>query len=273
MNYLENLFSLEGRTVIITGGGGVIAAALAEGYLQAGANVSLWNRSEGSMEAVAVELRSRIPRGEGKLQTLVVDTGNEGAVKGALEESIRRFGRVDILVNGVGGNKGKGPFIDIDADTFKEVLEMNLLSGLIVPTKVAARHWIETEQSGCCIINLASMTSYKPLSGVWAYDAAKSAVLNLTSGAAREFAPWGIRVNGIAPGFFLGRQNRALLIDTETEELTPRGRSIIERTPFGRFGKTEELIGTALYLSSERAAGFVTGVTVPVDGGFLADNI
>lgn len=273
MNYLKELFSMEGKTVIITGGGGVIAAALAEGYLKAGARVSLWNRSEGSMETIAAQLRSEVPEAEKNLQTVLVDTGEEEAVKGALEETVERFGDADILVNGVGGNKGKGDFIDIDTETFKEVLEMNLLSGLVVPTKVVVRRWIERSRKACSIINMASMTSYKPLSGVWAYDAAKSAVLNLTLGAAKEFAPYGIRVNGIAPGFFLGRQNRALLIDPETEELTPRGKSIIDRTPFGRFGKTEELIGTALYLSSEKAAGFITGVTIPVDGGFQADNI
>ena len=113
-----------------------------------------------------------------------------------------------------------------------------------------------------------------PLSGVWAYNAAKSAVLNLTEGAAREFAAHGIRVNGIAPGFFLGHQNRALLVaDDRTGELTPRGRSIIERTPFGRFGEPADLEGATLFLASRTASGFVTGVTIPVDGGYLVDTI
>lgn len=117
------------------------------------------------------------------------------------------------------------------------------------------------------------MASYTPLSGVWAYDAAKAGVLNLTMASAKEFAPYKIRVNGIAPGFFLGRQNRALLVDQASGELTERGKAIIERTPYGRFGEVQELAGAALFLASNKASGFVTGVTIPVDGGFLADNI
>ena len=117
------------------------------------------------------------------------------------------------------------------------------------------------------------MSSYVPLSGVWAYDAAKAGVLNLTMACAKEFAPHGIRVNAIAPGFFLGKQNRALLVDEETEELTERGRAVIEHTPLGRFGNADELAGAVLYLASNRASGFVTGVTIPVDGGYLAHNI
>jgi NAD(P)-dependent dehydrogenase (short-subunit alcohol dehydrogenase family) len=108
---------------------------------------------------------------------------------------------------------------------------------------------------------------------VWAYGAAKTGVVNLTMACAKEFAPHGIRVNAIAPGFFLGRQNRALLVDERSGELTERGRAVIGRTPFGRFGDAEELAGAVLYLASSSASGFVTGVTIPVDGGFLVDNI
>jgi NAD(P)-dependent dehydrogenase (short-subunit alcohol dehydrogenase family) len=117
------------------------------------------------------------------------------------------------------------------------------------------------------------MTSYNPLSGVWGYDAAKAGVLNLTRATANEFAPHGIRVNAIAPGFFLGKQNRALLVDAETGKLTPRGQAIIARTPFGRFGEPEELVGATLFLASRKASGFVTGVSIPVDGGYLVHNI
>ena len=142
----------------------------------------------------------------------------------------------------------------------------------MVPTKVIAAYWIEKKIKGS-IINLTSMTSYNPLSGVWAYNAAKSGVLNLTRGAANEFARYGIRVNAIAPGFFLGKQNRALLVDPETGEYTERGKAIIAHTPFGRFGKTDELVGATLFLASTRASGFVTGISIPVDGGYLAYNI
>jgi NAD(P)-dependent dehydrogenase (short-subunit alcohol dehydrogenase family) len=118
------------------------------------------------------------------------------------------------------------------------------------------------------------MTSYKALSGVWAYNAAKSAVKNLTEGAAKELAEHKIRVNAIAPGFFLGFQNRSLLVaNDKTGELTARGSAIIERTPFGRFGKMEDIEGATLFLASPAASGFVTGITIPVDGGYLADNI
>jgi NAD(P)-dependent dehydrogenase (short-subunit alcohol dehydrogenase family) len=123
------------------------------------------------------------------------------------------------------------------------------------------------------IINLASMASYNPLSGTWAYDAAKAGVLNLTVGAANEFARYGIRVNAIAPGFFLGKQNRALLVDEETGDHTERGKAVIQHTPFGRFGEADELVGATLFLASNNASGFVTGVSIPVDGGYLAFNI
>ena len=117
------------------------------------------------------------------------------------------------------------------------------------------------------------MGSFVPLSGVWAYNAAKAGVLNMTMAAAREFAPHGIRVNAVAPGFFVGKQNRALLMDEATGELTRRGRQVIERTPLGRFGEPGELAGAVLYLASDNAAGFVTGACIPVDGGFLVDCI
>jgi NAD(P)-dependent dehydrogenase (short-subunit alcohol dehydrogenase family) len=120
---------------------------------------------------------------------------------------------------------------------------------------------------------MSSMASYIPLSGVWAYDAAKAGVLNLTEGLAKEFAPHGIRVNGLAPGFFIGHQNKALLIDEKTGDLTPRGKSIVAHTPFGRFGDKAELRGAAIFLASDAASGFVTGVTIPVDGGYLVDNV
>jgi len=149
---------------------------------------------------------------------------------------------------------------------------MNLVAGLMVPTKVFARYWIEEQIKGN-IINLASMSSYKPLSGVWAYDAAKAGVLSLTEGAANEFANHGIRVNAIAPGFFVGKQNRDLLIDKNTEGYTERGKSIINMTPYKRFGDVEELAGAMLFLASNKASGFVTGVSIPVDGGYLIYNI
>jgi NAD(P)-dependent dehydrogenase (short-subunit alcohol dehydrogenase family) len=142
----------------------------------------------------------------------------------------------------------------------------------MVPTKIIGAYWIEHEVPGC-IVNLTSMASYNPLSGVWAYDAAKSATLNLTMASANEFARHNIRVNAIAPGFFLGKQNKHLLVDQETGDYTERGKAVLAHTPYGRFGDVSELAGATLFLASNRAAGFVTGVSIPVDGGYLIHNI
>ena len=272
MKAIESMFSLRDKIAVITGGGGVIASAIAEIYLTAGASISLWNRTAVNVEKRAATLREKLPGCCDRIHIQVVDTGDEPAVSQALEQTAAELGSVDILVNGVGGNRGKTSFVDTDVTLFDEVLRLNLTAGLLIPTKVVARWWIEQQIAGS-IINLSSMASYLPLSGVWAYDAAKAGVLNLTAAAAKEFAPYGIRVNGIAPGFFLGRQNRSLLIDEESGNLTERGQAIIDHTPFGRFGEVSELAGTALFLASAQAAGFITGVTIPVDGGYLIHNI
>lgn len=271
MSYLDNMFSLAGKTAIISGGAGVIGLVMSEALLNAGANIIIWSRSQASVDK-AINHLSTIDGTRGKIQGTQVDAGSEPQVTQALEEALEIFGKVDILVNGVGGNIGKSSFIDTDIETFQQILHMNLIAGLMVPTKILAAYWIEKNINGA-IINMTSMSSYMPLSGVWAYDAAKAATLNLTMAAAKEFAPNGIRVNAIAPGFFLGKQNKALLVDQESGEYTERGKSVIAHTPFGRFGKTEELTGVTLFLASEKASGFVTGVSIPVDGGYLVDNI
>ncbi len=271
MSYLDELFGLTGTTAAITGGGGVIAGALAEALLKAGANVSLWaHRQEGADAA-----RARLADSTGaadRVLALEADAGDEASVRAAMEKTERRFGGLQVLVNCAGGNRGMSRFLEMDTAQFEEVLRLNLLAGLIVPTRVVAARWIEAGTKGC-VVNLASMASYVPLSGVWAYDAAKSAVKSLTMATAKEFAPQGIRVNALAPGFFIGKQNKALLIDPATGGLTDRGKKIIAHTPFGRFGEVSELAGALLYLVSATAAGFVTGVTLPVDGGYLVDNI
>jgi len=271
MSYVERMFALEGRTAVLTGGGGVIAGALAEAYLNAGARVSLWDIDQKAIDEAKGRLAASTGAGA-RVDGLVVDAMTEQSVEEAIRTTEGRFGSLDILVNTAGGNRGKAPFVETDMAQFELVLRLNLVAGLMVPTKVVCKHWIERGVKGA-IINMASMGSYVPLSGVWAYDAAKAGVLNLTMAAAKEFAPHGIRVNALAPGFFVGKQNRALLIDEKTGELTPRGRDVISRTPFGRFGDAKELAGAALFLSSNEAAGFVTGVCVPVDGGFLVDCI
>lgn len=271
MSYLEQMFSLAGKTAIISGGAGAIGLLMSETLLNAGANVVVWSRSKESIDK-AVQHLGEVAGDTWSILGQQVDAGDEELVETALLAAVEKFGQVDILINGVGGNIGKSSFIDTDMETFQKVLHMNLLAGLMIPSKIIAKYWINEGVRGS-IINLTSMASYNPLSGVWAYDAAKSATLNLTVASANEFAPHGIRVNAIAPGFFLGKQNKALLIDQETGEYTARGKSVIDHTPYGRFGDVKELAGATLFLASEAASGFVTGVSIPVDGGYLAHNI
>jgi NAD(P)-dependent dehydrogenase (short-subunit alcohol dehydrogenase family) len=269
--WLEHLFLLEGRTAIVAGGAGVIGTVMAGALLKAGANVAVWSRTRDSIDRALAQLIAESGASD-RVDGFQVDTGDEENVAEALQNTTTRWSTPSILVNAVGGNLGKGPFIATDKTQFEEVLRLNLLAGLVVPTKVVAAFWIDRGIRGS-IINLTSMTSYTPLSGVWGYDAAKAGVLNLTQATANEFARYGIRVNAIAPGFFLGKQNKALLIDEETGDYTPRGQAVIAHTPFGRFGDPEELAGATIFLASEKASGFVTGVSIPVDGGYLVHNI
>jgi NAD(P)-dependent dehydrogenase (short-subunit alcohol dehydrogenase family) len=271
VGYLDELFGLSGRTVVITGGSGVLAGAMAETLLRAGANVSLWGRHEETLAEAAGRIGSAAGA-ESRIGWLVADASSESSLEEAISRTAERFTRIDVLVNAIGGNRGKNAFIDTDMATFQDVITLNLVAGCMLPTKVFCRHWIAQGQKAS-VINLCSMSSYVPLSGVWAYDAAKAGVLNLTMAAAKEFAPHGIRVNAIAPGFFVGKQNKALLMDEKTGSLTQRGKDIIARTPFGRFGVPGDLPGAVIFLASEKASGFVTGTCLPVDGGFLVDCI
>jgi len=272
MSYVNEMFGLDDKAVVITGGGGVIAGAMSQALLNAGAKVVLWDIVQNAIE----DAKQRLIKAtylEEKIFGVVVDTSDEKSVADAIAKTEKDFDPPNILINAAGGNRGKCPFVEQDMQTFEFVLKLNLVAGLMVPTKVMAQYWIEKSIKGA-IINLASMSSYIPLSGVWAYDAAKAGVLNLTMAAAKEFAPHGIRVNAVAPGFFVGKQNKALLIkDDKTGELTDRGKDIIRHTPFGRFGDVSELAGATIFLASEKASGFITGVSIPVDGGYLIDNI
>lgn len=274
---IDRLFDLSGVTAVVTGGAGVLPGAMATTLAKAGAKISLWDLGRPNPVSEAQERLQSTLKSAGVEDAVIdcqtVDTTDRESVEKALAGTEAAIGKPNLLLNGVGGNRGKSDFVDIDLDMFRSVIEINLVAGLLVPSQVLTRYWI-TEGIPASIINMASMTSYVPLSGVWAYNAAKSATLNLTQGMAREFAPHGIRVNAIAPGFFVGNQNRALLIaNNETGELTERGQSIIDRTPMGRFGSPAELDGVTVFLASPTASGFVTGVCIPVDGGYLVDNI
>ena len=286
MDYAREMFGLDDKIVILTGGGGAIAGAMSEALLKAGARIALWDIVQEALDQ-AKERLADVASGSGaggsgaaagsctaeRIFCRVVDATKEEDVAAAIRDTEEALGRPNVLINAAGGNRGKGPFLETDMEQFEFVLRLNLVAGFMVPTKVTAGYWIENGVKGA-VINLASMASYVPLSGVWAYDAAKAAVMNLTMAAAKEFAPHGIRVNALAPGFFIGKQNKALLIKNEaTGELTERGQQVIDRTPFGRFGDVSELAGATIFLAADNASGFVTGITLPVDGGFLIDNI
>jgi NAD(P)-dependent dehydrogenase (short-subunit alcohol dehydrogenase family) len=272
MGYCEEMFGLDDRVVIITGGGGAIAGAMSRALLGAGAKIALWDIAKEALDQARKALEEELSA-NGRIYCRVVDATDEKDTDHAVSDTEEALGKPNVLINAAGGNRGKCPFIETDMEQFEFVLRLNLVAGFMVPTKVTAAYWMKNQIPGA-VINLASMTSYIPLSGVWAYDAAKAAVMNLTMAAAKEFAPHGIRVNALAPGFFIGKQNKALLIKNEaTGELTARGQQVVDRTPFGRFGEISELAGATIFLASHRASGFVTGVTLPVDGGFLVDNI
>ena len=260
------LFALD-ATVAISGGGATLAIGMARGLLAAGARVAVWSRRKETVESALATLQA--PE---RTTGIVADAGSQQAIEQALTQTEARLGSPTVLINAVGGNLSKGPFTEIDIEVFKQTIDLNLIAGCVLPTKIVAAYWIARGLTGS-IINIASMASYKPLSGVWAYGAAKAGVMNLTAATAKEFAPHGIRVNAIAPGFFLAEQNRRLLVDEATGQPTERGRQVLGHTPFARFGEPEELAGTAIFLASEAASGFITGATIPVDGGFLIDNV
>lgn len=273
MAYIEELFSLKGQRIVLTGGAGAIPGSLAIGFAKAGADLCLWGRGTNHpMQAAATGLRDQAGPGAGRIEAVTVDTADRAAMQAALAETERLIGKPTILVNGVGGNRGKSSFVEVDEQAFAEILSLNIMAGLVTPTRVFAEYWIRNGMAGN-VITMTSMASYKPLSGVWAYGAAKAAVLNLTEALAKELAPHRIRVNALAPGFFIGNQNRSLLIDDKTGELTARGKAILAHTPFGRFGSIEELRGAAIFLASDAASGFVSGISLPVDGAYLTDNI
>jgi NAD(P)-dependent dehydrogenase (short-subunit alcohol dehydrogenase family) len=204
-------------------------------------------------------------------------------LQGVRQQILKKYGKCDILINGAGGNSPKATtgkeyfdpnepdadilnFFNLDMDGFQSVFNLNIL-GTLIPTQVFAQDMIGRE--GCTVINVSSMNAFRPLTKIPAYSAAKAGVSNFTQWLAVHFSKAGIRVNAIAPGFFVTEQNRALLFN-EDGTATPRTEKILAATPMGRFGDREELLGTLLYLVSHQASGFVTGVVIPVDGGFSA---
>jgi NAD(P)-dependent dehydrogenase (short-subunit alcohol dehydrogenase family) len=250
---LAGWFGLDGRVAVVTGGTGVLGSAMAAGLAAAGARVAVL---------------ARRPAGTGDALALTADVTRRDELIGARDRVLEEWGRVDILVNAAGGNvpgatlDPGASFFDLPEEAFRDVVELNLL-GTLLPTQVFAA---AMEGEGA-IVNVSSMAAARAITRVVGYSAAKAAVENLTRWLAVELAP-AIRVNAIAPGFFIGEQNRALLLEPDGS-LTERGRTIVEHTPAGRFGEADELVATLVWLCGP-GARFVTGTVVPVDGGFSA---
>jgi NAD(P)-dependent dehydrogenase (short-subunit alcohol dehydrogenase family) len=262
------LFSLQNRTAVITGGTGVLGSAMVRGLAAAGAKVVIIGRRKDAADALADELNKAGRQAMG----ISADVLKRDELEAARKQILEKFGSIDILVNGAGGNMPGATvpldktFMDLNMDDFQKVVDLNL-HGTVLPTQVFSEPMAKQKKG--VIINIASMSSFRPITRVVGYAAAKSAVHSFTEWLAIEMAQKfgeGIRVNAIAPGFFLTEQNRTLLSNPDGS-YTARGQAVIANTPFGRFGKPEELVGTLVWLCSD-AAAFVTGVDIPVDGGF-----
>ncbi len=268
---ISELFDLHGRTALVTGGSGVLGRVMASGLAQAGARIAVLGRRAEPALAVAATIRAS----GGEAIGVAADILDRTALESANETITATLGPVDILINGAGGNQPQattGPdrsFFDLEMAAIRQVFDANA-TGAIVCSQVFGRVMAERRQG--CIINIASMAGIRPLTRVVTYSAAKAALINFTEWLAvhmaQEYSPH-IRVNAIAPGFFLTEQNRYLLLDGQNGSWTARGSDIVKHTPLGRLGEPEDLIGTLLWLASP-ASAFVTGTVISVDGGFAS---
>jgi len=278
----DDLFGLKGKTAVITGGGGALGGAMALALAERGASVALLD----VRESAAVKAADRVAAAGGRALGVACDVVDEKSLAAAAGRVLGEYGRVDILVNGAGGNapeattskEATGPadlavkaggartFFDLDVAAVRSVVDMNFL-GTFLACRTFGREM--AARGGGAIVNISSMSALRPLTKVPAYSAAKAGVANLTQWLATHLAPLHIRVNAIAPGFFLTDQNRFLLTDERTGGLTARGEAVVAHTPMGRFGTGRDLAGTLVWLVSD-ASSFVTGAVIPVDGGFSA---
>jgi len=268
----ENLemFSLKGKTAVITGGAGILGSAIARGLGKAGAKIALCDIV--NADKVAKQLQSEGIETKG----YYLDVMDIEKIKACRDEVIKDFGKVDILLNAAGGNMKEATtseelkFFDLPLSALEKVVGLNLFGGALLPSQVFGKIMLENKEGGS-IINISSMSAFCPLTKVPGYSAAKAAVSNFTQWLAVHFAQEynkNLRVNAIAPGFFLTTQNRFLLTN-EDGSLTPRGNTIITHTPMDKFGDPEDLLGACVWLASD-ASKFVTGIIVPIDGGFSA---
>jgi NAD(P)-dependent dehydrogenase (short-subunit alcohol dehydrogenase family) len=263
-------YDFSGRSIVITGGTGVLCREMAAALIGRGANITILARHPEKGEALIADIS-----GPGQAIVAQADVLDLSTLKTAKQTVLERFGRIDGLINGAGGNSPQATanaertFFDLPEESLRYVLDLNML-GTILPSQIFGRAM--AEQGDGVILNISSMSALRPLTRVIGYSAAKAGISNFTQWLAvhlaQQYSPK-IRVNAIAPGFFVSEQNRNLLIDEKTGEMTERGKSIIAHTPMGRFGKPEDLIGAVLWLLSP-ASAFVTGIVVPIDGGFSA---
>jgi NAD(P)-dependent dehydrogenase (short-subunit alcohol dehydrogenase family) len=271
LNEVTKMYDLTGKSIVITGGAGVIGGEIACALVGCGASVAIMDRDP----ALADRLIERLETSVGRAIIVYGDVLDHDTLEETAREVLTTFGRIDCLINAAGGNHPRastGPdhsFFDLLPEDLRFVFDLNII-GTILPSQVFGKYMVE--QGEGVILNVSSMNAFRPLTKIPAYSAAKAGVSNFTQWLAvhmaQEYSPR-IRVNAIAPGFFLTIQNKFLLTDKDTGELTPRGKSVIDHTPMGRFGDPEDLLGTVLWLLSP-ASAFVTGVVVPVDGGFSA---
>ena len=271
---------LKGKICVLTGGGGTIGSSLGLALGSAGIRTAILD----VVEDLATEAAKNIYKKTGTESLgIMADVLNKDSLLLTKERINNELGTIDYLINAAGGNSPKATtqleildnvtsenleksFYGLDIDGFRQVFDLNFM-GTLLPTMVFTRDMVE--KGNGAVVNFSSMSSYKPLTKVAAYSAAKSAINNFTEWLAVHLSKQNIRVNAVAPGFFVGKQNRFLLFDEKTGELTPRGKKILDNTPMGRFGEYEEIHGTILYLLSDLAK-FITGVVIPIDGGFNA---
>ncbi len=267
--------NLKGKVAVITGGGGVLCSVFAGALAECGASVAVLDLSLPAAESVAAGIRER----GGTAAAYACNVLKKEELIAVRDRVCAELGGADILINGAGGNSPKATtdceyytenceksFFDLTPEGFSFVFDLNIL-GTLLPTQVFAERMACT--GGGCIVNVSSMNAFRPLTKIPAYSAAKAGVSNLTMWLATHFAGAGIRVNAIAPGFFVTKQNKDLLFDKDGTP-TPRTHKILAATPMGRFGKPEELVGALLFLCDGNASSFVNGVVLPVDGGFSA---
>lgn len=268
------------RVVVITGAGGVLCSSFAKALAADGDKVALLDLNEDAAKAVADEI---VANG-GVAKAYKTNVLDKECLESVHAEILNDFGPCTVLINGAGGNSPKcttahetfqegddvasdiSTFFNLDKTGFQFVFDLNLM-GTLLPTQIFAKDMIGKE--GCCILNISSMNAFRPLTKIPAYSAAKSAVSNFTQWLAVHFAGQNIRVNAMAPGFFVTNQNRALLFD-ENGNPTPRTEKILRATPMGRFGDADELLGALRFLTDDKQSGFITGIVLPVDGGFSA---